>query len=173
MLVNSKEMAIVMRHHWYVSENETCPECQATDPIRHVASGKCKSCICRTLDTLICANRLGNDPSHPDLAGEVYAMSAHQAFAWKVDSYWTHKVCSVGAHFRRPILSTGRCENCRQESLISRPSHHEPIVAPLLHRETAKALGFTHYSTGKPCRRGHTSPRYVSTGNCMDCLRLR
>ena len=27
------------------------------------------------------------------------------------------------------------------------------------------------YITGKPCRRGHVGERYVSTGNCVQCLR--
>ena len=30
-----------------------------------------------------------------------------------------------------------------------------------------------HYSTGKPCVRGHIAPRYKSTGNCTECNRER
>lgn len=38
-------------------------------------------------------------------------------------------------------------------------------------REAARSLGFTLFRTGEPCRRGHTGWRYVSTGNCLACLR--
>lgn len=31
----------------------------------------------------------------------------------------------------------------------------------------------TTYSTEKPCVRGHTGPRYASTGNCVQCMRDR
>lgn len=34
----------------------------------------------------------------------------------------------------------------------------------------ARASGAIHYSTGKPCKRGHTSPRYASNGCCVECL---
>lgn len=30
-----------------------------------------------------------------------------------------------------------------------------------------------HYSTGKPCKRGHMAPRFRSTGNCTECNRER
>lgn len=36
-------------------------------------------------------------------------------------------------------------------------------------RNEARAAGETLYVTGHPCVRGHTAPRYVSTGNCVQC----
>lgn len=41
----------------------------------------------------------------------------------------------------------------------------------ILDRDTARAFGLTLYRTGTACRKGHTGWRYVSTGNCFDCLR--
>lgn len=41
----------------------------------------------------------------------------------------------------------------------------------IMPREAAQALGFTLFRTGDPCRRGHAGWRYVSTGNCLECLR--
>lgn len=41
----------------------------------------------------------------------------------------------------------------------------------IVSREDAESYGFKVYRTGQPCRRGHTGWRYVSTGNCIDCLR--
>lgn len=33
----------------------------------------------------------------------------------------------------------------------------------------AEKAGLKHYFTGKPCRYGHLSPRYVSTWRCVKC----
>lgn len=41
----------------------------------------------------------------------------------------------------------------------------------ILSREAAKGIGLTLFRTGEPCRRGHAAWRYVSTGNCLACLR--
>jgi hypothetical protein len=38
-------------------------------------------------------------------------------------------------------------------------------------REAAIANGFKKYSSGIPCRNGHLSDRYVSTNECLDCLK--
>lgn len=37
-------------------------------------------------------------------------------------------------------------------------------------RESARALGLKRYFTGLPCRNGHVAERYVSCGNCTECL---
>lgn len=37
-------------------------------------------------------------------------------------------------------------------------------------RETARSLGLKMFFTGNVCRNGHLSERYVSTGNCKECL---
>lgn len=36
-------------------------------------------------------------------------------------------------------------------------------------RADAVIAGQTHYFTGRPCVRGHVGPRFVSTGNCVEC----
>ncbi len=41
----------------------------------------------------------------------------------------------------------------------------------IVSREDAKLMGFKVYRTGQPCRKGHTAYRYVSTGNCIACLK--
>ena len=33
--------------------------------------------------------------------------------------------------------------------------------------------GLMKYFTGKPCKRNHIAPRYVSDGSCIDCAALR
>ena len=38
-------------------------------------------------------------------------------------------------------------------------------------RQVAKRAGHTHYWSGGVCLRGHNSARYVSTGQCMACMK--
>lgn len=40
-------------------------------------------------------------------------------------------------------------------------------------RDMARTLGFKVFRTGKPCSRGHTGFRYVTTNGCITCLRGR
>lgn len=44
---------------------------------------------------------------------------------------------------------------------------------PTLSRADARLAGLTYYQTGKPCVHGHTGDRYVSTGNCAECIKSR
>lgn len=39
-----------------------------------------------------------------------------------------------------------------------------------VNRKDAREAGDRFYLPGKPCRNGHSSPRYVSTGHCSACL---
>ncbi len=39
-------------------------------------------------------------------------------------------------------------------------------------KKQAKAAGHTHYFTGRTCKHGHVSPRYVSSGQCVLCQQL-
>ena len=43
------------------------------------------------------------------------------------------------------------------------------MTAKSQERIDAVASGLRVYSTGKPCRKGHTSPRYVSNNQCITC----
>lgn len=43
---------------------------------------------------------------------------------------------------------------------------------PVISRKKAVTGGFKRYFTGKPCRRGHTAQRLVSTRQCLVCKRL-
>lgn len=39
----------------------------------------------------------------------------------------------------------------------------------IISRDEAMSIGLTHYYTGKPCKRGHLSYRFVSTKACVEC----
>lgn len=41
----------------------------------------------------------------------------------------------------------------------------------IISKQDAKAQGLKRYFTGKPCKRGHVSQRYASTGQCVECQR--
>lgn len=38
-------------------------------------------------------------------------------------------------------------------------------------RAEAKAIGSTHYFTGKPCKHGHVAKRFTCDGGCIECSR--
>ena len=40
-------------------------------------------------------------------------------------------------------------------------------------RKAARASGLKQYTAGKPCKHGHTAPRLVSNGSCLECARLK
>lgn len=43
---------------------------------------------------------------------------------------------------------------------------------PIVNRAEAKTNGDKKYFTGKPCKRGHVSQRWVSTCMCCECLKV-
>ena len=43
----------------------------------------------------------------------------------------------------------------------------------VISKEDAKARGLKRYFTGKPCNRGHVAERFVSSGVCFECNRVR
>jgi hypothetical protein len=41
---------------------------------------------------------------------------------------------------------------------------------PIITLAEARSKGLTRYFSGKSCKQGHISERYVSTHNCLECL---
>lgn len=41
----------------------------------------------------------------------------------------------------------------------------------VISRRQAADTGYTMFYTGKPCKHGHSAPRYVTTGGCSACLK--
>ena len=82
-------------------------------------------------------------------------------------------LCNAGHHARRRV-SNGSCEACealKQPAAAVRGPLAYEVLGPdfVLSREDAKGLGFKHYRTGEPCKRGHRAWRYLSTGGCIEC----
>lgn len=76
--------------------------------------------------------------------------------------------------------SNGRCYFCQAEKPARKRA--EPSVNSILMRdcpdlilsiEDARAMGYSVYRTGKPCKEGHHGYRYVASRNCVECARGR
>lgn len=50
------------------------------------------------------------------------------------------------------------------------PGHYRPVMTTMTRGE-ARARGLKQYVTGRPCVAGHIVERYVSTGQCEECLK--
>lgn len=84
--------------------------------------------------------------------------------------------CPKGHHAPRRV-ATGSCQQCEEDEKQARktgrelPMHRDPAFADfIMDRATAEALGLKVFRTGEPCKKGHRGFRYVSTGNCIDCM---
>lgn len=65
-----------------------------------------------------------------------------------------------------------------QEIIYNDPSRfrvvsNKLILQEIINRKDALERGLVKYFTGKSCKKNHISLRYVSTGECVECLKLR
>lgn len=67
----------------------------------------------------------------------------------------------------------GRCVACTKAT--AKPYQRKPVNAPTqlvpISRAEASAAGLSFFFTGKRCKHGHLSQRYVSTGSCVMCIK--
>lgn len=72
-------------------------------------------------------------------------------------------------------VATGACSNCISKGVDRRATAESELMRDqpdmILSKKQAKAMGLKVYRTGRPCKNGHTSWRYISTNSCIDCLR--
>jgi len=59
--------------------------------------------------------------------------------------------------------------------MLYNPEHiMEPNMKfEIINRADAHAQGLRRFYTGKPCKFGHDSQRFVTTGNCIECANQR
>lgn len=80
--------------------------------------------------------------------------------------------CAHG-HLAPRRVSNGSCQRCEADWRSAQRSRDgRPADGELISRDEAHRLGLTVYRTGKPCKRGHTGLRYVSTGACVGCYEV-
>jgi len=85
---------------------------------------------------------------------------------------------ACGTAAQRHVVTNG-CTGCHkaasEPAVDARRSPSQTFAKEnpdfILSRESAVDMGFTLFRTGERCRRGHAGWRYVSTGNCLECLR--
>ena len=82
--------------------------------------------------------------------------------------------CSRG-HVALRRVANGSCKQCEEENRKeSEVSVEQPVYKAcpemVISKNNARALGFKVYRTGRPCSKGHTGWRYISTGGCLTCM---
>lgn len=103
--------------------------------------------------------------------------SPRQAAIASGDKWYTPttacKQCRTIAERR---VDNGQCRGCspapvapKRDTVDAELMRDAPDL--VLTRVDARAMGFKVFRTGNYCRRGHNGYRYVSTGNCIECLR--
>lgn len=197
------EQAKAAGAHLYTDEGGHCPSCNRDNPVRHVVDGTCHRCLVEgyddgttrtpgyneqllTLDTeehtllpRACKNgghlvkRLKGSTDCVTCAEVKAANPSPRQIALRAGEKWytPGKPCPHCGQTAPKRVHDGRCQGCvpPRESVMANTLPDDTVMD----KETARALGFKVYRTGDYCRRGHDGFRYVSTGQCIECLRHR
>lgn len=93
--------------------------------------------------------------------------------------YMPEKPCKHCGEIAEKRVSDGKCSACFPADRRTRSERTEtpdqvfmrenPDM--VLGKEEAEMCGLKVYRTGNACRHGHTGWRYISTGNCIECLK--
>lgn len=95
--------------------------------------------------------------------------------------YTPSKPCSKCDQTALKRVDNGTCSGCMPLILPDAPDNRETADSILMRqepdmiieRDLADELGMKVYRTGKECKHGHKGWKYVSTRNCIPCLRGR
>lgn len=70
-------------------------------------------------------------------------------------------------------VDNGRCLECQIRARSGTPTIKFMADNPdkVISYGQALTLGLKVYRTGEPCKQGHRAYRYVSTRNCVECLK--
>ena len=142
-----RKLAIAAGEKWYMPDTP-CNKCN-TRSLKRVDNGQCQGCT----------------PSEVTISPRQAALTAGETW-YMPDNYC--KRCNTQSLKR---VNDGRCKGCAPPKVKAKVDEVNPLPADtIMDRVTARSLGFKHYRTGAYCKRGHTSFRYVSTGQCCECL---
>lgn len=102
------------------------------------------------------------------------AVTPRQAAAAKGDTWYTPAIgdeCKKCGQLAERRVSNGACRGCEEIAKQNRPKEiWEEKPDMIISREMALGMGLKFYRTGKTCHNGHTAWRYISTGNCLQCM---
>lgn len=79
--------------------------------------------------------------------------------------------CPICRSHSQRLVADDSCINCKRPFILPAQLLKKiKLIAPLgLSRSQAGKLGYTHFTPAAPCQRGHTSPRFISSGGCVQC----
>jgi len=191
----SKEEAIAIDDHLY-SDLEDCPVCKTAVPNRYVKNDQCLMCLMGTYNDYAASLQdtefttvpkpCKGGPHFPKfLRGSTNrkcltcqetkrkGLSPRQrALAAGETWYMPETVCPHCHTVSLKRVDNGACRGCKPAP--GPRSQPNPLPSDtIIDRKTARVLGFKLYRTGDYCRKGHAGFRYVSTGQCQECHRLR
>lgn len=98
------------------------------------------------------------------------------------ERYVSNRLCVECSNLRNRSLRTFSRQELQEERKRRLSAHFEAIevasnnahvVPEVISMTEAKRQGIQRYFTGKPCKRGHISVRYVKTRTCVECFRVR
>jgi hypothetical protein len=106
-------------------------------------------------------------------AGDMEAVVAGKRYCYASDGRSGRLTCSFGAHVGVREAGKKKCLVCADTDGRNTPDAAMSRDFPdmILSREDARAMGFSRFRTGTPCKHGHSGWRYTSTGGCIPCLR--
>lgn len=121
--------------------------------------------------------RLTNDKYRRCYFCETQRNKQEQATLYGDEYYLTRSKCGGCANTTLRNTTDSSCVDCghvpqTRDGCLS-PTSKMMLSNPdmIITRDDARDVDMTVYRTGEKCRRGHVGWRYVSTGNCIECLR--
>lgn len=160
------ETAKLLKYSRYMSL-EQCDKCGAQPKGIYIETDECVQCVTKSfLDTW--NTWLMGNPGKPD----PFPKNQNEALSMMVDYYYKPLVCKGGPHLIKTHIKTGKCIACtyskKEESETSKLMRDFPDME--ISKEDAYLIGMNVYRTGMPCRKGHKSWRYISSGACVTCM---
>jgi len=160
----SRELAIELKlARW--QDWDGCDKCGSTrsGTIRYTSTNECAHCI-RVKHLRGDDGKLYTPIGEPVSVSE--ALAQNKPYYCELGSFMF--MCPNGPHLLKRDLASGRCITCR-----STKKQNIEDLAPdaIISRDAAIMLGLKMYRTGKPCRRGHKSFRFVANNGCSACKR--
>lgn len=155
----SREHAVTEGFGRYNDMAGPCPVCgsmRLAQAIRYTADGSCFHCQWEAFEAIAWAWSVGVEPVPPH--------EDHEHFA---------HTCNNGPHIQLLSKRTGKCVECERQSKPNRDATAAFVAASpdaVISRDLAAEAGLKLYRTGEPCKHGHVTWRYTSTGGCVECL---
>lgn len=150
-----RQAAIAAGEKWY-TPSAPCQRCGTTAE-RRVDNGSCSGC-------------------NPPRSNEPTDSPRQAAIAAGEKWYMPTEPCPKCNTVALKRVDNGICQGCRPRTENDQRETPDSIMMRenpdmVISRTDAESLDMKVYRTGTTCKHGHAAWRYVSTGNCIECLR--